>query len=87
MKRLQELTLLLLGLAVFCGCFVTASAAVTANHVIGILTIFSAPPSSSSSSSGLNLGHAFLSFKNTSSSPILIGALNVGRGQEITFGT
>lgn len=32
-------------------------------------------------------GHAFLSFKNTSSSPVMLGPINVQPGQEITFGT
>lgn len=87
MKNLKKFISLLLVLSVVCSCFITASAETTAEAAVGVLTIFSSPPSSSSSSGGLNLGHAFLSFKNTSYSPILIGALNVERGQEITFGT
>lgn len=87
MKHIKRLISLFLALALTCGYFVTASAETTTEAYVGILTIFSSPPSSSSASSVLNLGHAFLSFKNTSSNPILIGALEVGRGQEITFGT
>lgn len=88
MKLLKKIVPFLLTLAVFSGCFVTASAATTADPVVGVLTIFSAPYSSGSSSSELfDFGHAFLSFKNTYSDPISVGALRVGRGSEITFGT
>ncbi len=92
MKHLQKLISLLLALTVACGCFVTASAATTADPVVGVLTIFSAiyfseTQGGSSSSSDIDLGHAFISFKNTYSSPITVGALSVGRGSEITFGT
>ena len=52
---------------------------------IGLLTIFA---SSDGGSSSLNTsGHAFISFENTSSSFVLVGALNVTPGTEITFGT
>lgn len=92
MKHLQKLISLLLALTVACCCFVTASAATAADPVVGVLTIHSVPYFSdtqggSSSSSGIDAGHAFLSFKNTYSSPITVGALSVGRGSETTFGT
>ena len=65
--------------------------AYAANHSVGVLTIFSANNGSSASGGSTEdnyyYGHAWLSFKNTSSSPITIGKLKVNAGHEITFGT
>lgn len=52
---------------------------------VGTLTIFAANDGGSSS---FNIsGHAFISFKNTSSSSVAVGGLNVHADHEITFGT
>lgn len=52
---------------------------------VGTLTIFSS--NDGGSSSWDTSGHAFIAFKNTSSSSVTVGGLNVGSGHEITFGT
>lgn len=71
-------------------CSVAASAAEPRVAVVGQLTIFSYKGNSEGFSGGslgyVDSGHAFLSFKNTSSQAIKIGGLNVGPGHEITFG-
>lgn len=54
---------------------------------VGELTIFSSNLSSSSGTGSFLAGHSFLSFKNTTSSSITLGALSVSPGCEITFGT
>ena len=61
-----------------------------AESTVGELTVFSDGSSGTTGSSGheKELGtHSFVSFKNTSSSAIIIGGLNVQPGHEITLGT
>lgn len=55
------------------------------NRLGGILWIFAA--NDGGSSSWNSSGHAFLLFRNISSSKIKIGGLNVNIGDDITFGT
>lgn len=95
MKFFKKISALVLCLACFSCCFVTASAdtATTAEAVtpIGVLTIHSAPRFSnsqggSSSSPGMDAGHAFLSLKNTTWQSIRLGGINVAPGVEYTIG-
>lgn len=55
------------------------------NVTVGVLTLFSST-GSSSSSVGSGLGHAFLSFKNTTNSIKMVGVYGVAPQEEITFG-
>lgn len=97
MRLFKKIVVLVLCLVSFSCCFVTASAdtATTASDgtPIGILTIHSASRfsnsqgGSSSSSSGSDLGHAFLSFKNTTWQSVRLGGINVAAGAECTIGT
>ncbi len=64
---------------------VTAFADEARASTVGTLTIFSS--NDGGNSSWNTSGHAFISFKNTSSSSIKFGGLNVGAGHEITIGT
>lgn len=66
-------------------CSVATLAIEPRESTVGVLTIFA---SNDGGSSSLNTsGHAFLAFKNTSSSSVTVGGLSVGSGHEITFGT
>ncbi len=94
MKKLKKLLCVLLSAAMLLCCSVAASAAEPRVTAVGQLTIFSYKGNDEDGSSGgsggwgyVRSGHAFLSFKNTSSQAIKIGGLNVGPGHEITFGT
>lgn len=51
------------------------------------VTVFAAPDSSSSSSSSIQIGHAFLSIFNEYSDPIVIGKMHVNSLEGITLGT
>lgn len=84
MKFTKRLLSVMLALCLVLCCTVTAFAAETATTV-GTLTIFAS--NDGGSSSWNTSGHAFLAFKNTSSSSITIGGLTVAAGEEITFGT
>lgn len=97
MRLFKKVVALVLCLVSFSCCFVTVSAD-TATIIpiaspIGILTIHSAPRfsnsqgGSSSSSSEIDAGHAFLSFKNTTYQSVRLGAVGVAAGAEYTFGT
>lgn len=52
---------------------------------VGTVTVFAS--NDGGDSSWNTSGHAFIAFKNTSSSSIRVGGLNVGSGHEITLGT
>ncbi|MDE7399693.1 MAG: hypothetical protein K2N06_09225 [Oscillospiraceae bacterium] len=97
MQLFKKIAALVLCLASLFCCFVTASAdtaaTVSDETPIGILTIHSAPRfsnsqgGSSSSSSEIDAGHAFLSLKNTTWQSIRLGGINVAPGAECTIGT
>lgn len=53
---------------------------------VGVITLFAATGNGSSSGAP-GLGHAFLSFKNITSTDKLVGVYSVAPGEEITFGT
>ena len=57
------------------------------NRVIGEFRLFVSDHTSTSSSSTLFSGHAFVSVKNTSNFTIPMGALNVPLNTEMSFGT
>lgn len=77
----------LLSLVMICAISVPAFAAdiEPMATTVGTVTVFSS--NDGGSSSWNTSGHAFIAFKNTSSSSIRVGGLNVGAGHEITFGT
>ena len=62
-----------------------AEAPPAASTTVGTLTIFSS--NDGGNSSWDTSGHAFIAFKNSSSSSVTVGGLNVGAGHEITIGT
>ena len=86
-KHFKKLVSLVLSLIMVVGMSVTTFAAEVqpAATTVGTLTIFSS--NDGGSSSWDTSGHAFIAFKNSSSSSIRVGGLNVGAGHEITFGT
>lgn len=87
MKVIRRLLCVILSIATLLCCFVTASAAEPIAANVGVLTIFSYKGEGTSSWGSTISGHAFIAFKNVSSSSITIGGLNVGSGHEITLGT
>ncbi|MDE7194347.1 MAG: hypothetical protein K2O14_10295, partial [Oscillospiraceae bacterium] len=88
MKKLKNVLCIFLSMMMLllC-CSLTASAASVTPKIsfVGHLVIYAA--NNGASSLFNTTGHAFLSFKNTSSSPVTLGALEVKAGQEVTFGT
>lgn len=86
-KHFKKLVSLVLSLIMVVGMSVTTFAAEVqpAATTVGTLTIFSS--NDGGSSSWDTSSHAFIAFKNSSSSSIRVGGLNVGAGHEITFGT
>lgn len=85
MNLTKKLFALFLAVCVVFSCSVTAFAAEPRATTVGTLTIFAS--NDGGSSSWNTSGHAFISFKNTSSSSITVGGLSVGAGHEITIGT
>ena len=55
-------------------------------YVVGILTVFSSINGASSSYSFETLGHSWISFYNSTSSTLKIGAYNVAPMEEVTIG-
>lgn len=84
MKIIRNLLCALLSVGVLLCCYVSAAAAEPRITFVGMLTVFSS--GDGTGSSALTEDHAFISFKNTSSQVIKIGALNVNPGHEITIG-
>lgn len=86
-KHFKKLVSLALSAIMVVGMSIPAFAAEVqpAATTVGTLTIFSS--NDGGSSSWDTSGHAFISFKNSSSSSVTVGGLNVGSGHEITFGT
>lgn len=85
MKSKRKFLAVILAICMVLCCSVTAFAAEPKATTVGTLTIFSS--NDGGNSSWNTSGHAFISFKNTSSSSITVGGLSVGSGHEITIGT
>lgn len=87
MKKIKNVLCIFLSMMMLLCCSLTASAASVTPKIsfVGHLVIYAA--NNGASSLFNTTGHAFLSFKNTSSSPVTLGALEVKAGQEVTFGT
>lgn len=89
MKKAKKLICFLLSAIMVLSMSVTAFAAevqpAATNSTVGTLTIFSS--NDGGSSSWNTSGHAFIAFKNSSSSSVTVGGINVGSGHEITIGT
>lgn len=85
MKIVKKFFALFMIICMILSCSATAFAAEPKATTVGTVTIFA---SNDGGSSSLNTsGHAFIAFKNTSTSSITVGGLSVGAGHEITFGT
>ena len=87
MKKIKNVLCIFLSVMMLLCCSLTASAASATPKIsfVGHLVIYA---SNNGASSLVNTtGHAFLSFKNTSSSSVMLGPLEVRSGQEVTFGT
>lgn len=85
MKIVQKIICVLLSIGMVLCCTVSVSAIEPRITFVGTFTIFSSNDEDNSSFS--IKGHAFVSFKNTSTLQIKIGGLNVNPGHEITIGT
>lgn len=77
---------LISAMMLFCCSAVASAASVEPRAAyVGTLSIFAA--NDGGSSAWNTSGHAFIAFKNTSSSAVRVGGLNVNPGHEITFGS
>lgn len=87
MNKIKSILCVFLSAMMFLCCSLTASAASVTPKIsfAGYLVIYATNNGRCSLWDGT--GHAFLSFKNTSSSPVTLGPLNVYPGHEVTFGT
>ncbi len=88
MKKTKKFVYFLLSMIMILSTSITAFAAEVqpvADSTLGTLTIFAS--NDGGSSSWNTSGHAFIAFKNSSSSSVRVGGLNVGSGHEITIGT
>ena len=90
MKKIKSVLCVIISAMLLLCCSLTASAASAASvtpkiSFAGHLVIFA--DNDGGNSSWSKTGHAFLSFKNTGSFTVKLGALDVDPGEEVTFGT